>query len=122
MVYRDLAYWLQGFFEMENPTSLNEEQTAMIKEHLALCFKVETGKSKIKFDPIQNFGSCGISGFNGTCGTSGISGTSGRSGTSGTGGYDGSTQSNVNKAAVTNRVFTSNDILNTLIALSQNNH
>ncbi len=32
------VYWLQGFFEMANPTALNELQTTMVKDHLALVF------------------------------------------------------------------------------------
>lgn len=32
------VYWLQGFFEMANPIALNELQTTMIKDHLALVF------------------------------------------------------------------------------------
>ena len=28
MTSRDFAYWLQGFFEMGNPKTLNEEQEA----------------------------------------------------------------------------------------------
>lgn len=38
----NFVYWLQGFFEMANPTMLNEHQTAMIKDHLALVFVKET--------------------------------------------------------------------------------
>lgn len=32
------VFWLQGFFEMTNPRTINEQQTAMIKDHLALVF------------------------------------------------------------------------------------
>ncbi len=32
------VFWLQGFFEMANPTALNELQTTMVKDHLALVF------------------------------------------------------------------------------------
>lgn len=50
----------------------------MIKEHLALCFKVETGKSKKfdSFEELKNYGSCGTAGH-GTCGTFGTRGVSG---------------------------------------------
>lgn len=42
MTPRDFAYWLQGYMEMENPTSLNEEQTQIIKDHLKLVFDKQT--------------------------------------------------------------------------------
>jgi hypothetical protein len=43
---RDLVYWLQGFFELENPKTLNEEQTECIKRHLALVFIHEIDPSQ----------------------------------------------------------------------------
>lgn len=42
MSEKDFAYWLQGFFEIENPKKLDERQTQMIKDHLKLVFKKET--------------------------------------------------------------------------------
>lgn len=39
---QEFAYWLQGWMELENPTNINQEQTQMIKDHLALVFKKET--------------------------------------------------------------------------------
>jgi hypothetical protein len=36
------AYWLQGFFELAEPKTLNERQVAIIKEHLDLCFSKVT--------------------------------------------------------------------------------
>lgn len=36
------AYWLQGFFEMANPTTLDERQVQIIKDHLALVFNKAT--------------------------------------------------------------------------------
>ena len=36
------AYWLQGFFEMTDATSLTDQQVQMIKDHLGLVFKKET--------------------------------------------------------------------------------
>ena len=36
------VYWLQGFLEIENPTSLGAKQTTVIKDHLALVFKKVT--------------------------------------------------------------------------------
>jgi hypothetical protein len=39
---RDFAYWLQGFFEVSNAKTLNEEQVAMIRSHLETVFKKVT--------------------------------------------------------------------------------
>lgn len=39
MQSRDFVFWLQGFFEISNPTNLSEEQVGMIKNHLALVFR-----------------------------------------------------------------------------------
>lgn len=39
------AFWLQGFFELSNPKTLNEEQTEMVKKHLALVFYHEIDPS-----------------------------------------------------------------------------
>ncbi len=39
------AYWLQGYFELTNPKSINEEQTELIKRHLSLVFKHEIDPS-----------------------------------------------------------------------------
>jgi hypothetical protein len=38
MKAENFAYWLQGLFELSNPTTLNEEQTDLIKRHLQLVF------------------------------------------------------------------------------------
>lgn len=35
---KEFCYWLQGFFEMTDATSLTDEQVEMIKRHLALVF------------------------------------------------------------------------------------
>lgn len=32
------CYWLQGFFEIADPTALTEKQVKMIKEHLNMVF------------------------------------------------------------------------------------
>lgn len=34
----EFCYWLQGVFEVADPKSLTEEQTDIIKKHLALVF------------------------------------------------------------------------------------
>lgn len=38
----NFAYWLKGFFELTNTTTLNENQIKMIKEHLNLVFNKVT--------------------------------------------------------------------------------
>jgi len=38
MTSRDFAYWLQGLFELADPKTLNENQTDLIRRHLALVF------------------------------------------------------------------------------------
>jgi hypothetical protein len=39
------AYWLQGLFELGKPEALDKEQTALIKNHLAMVFKHEIDPS-----------------------------------------------------------------------------
>lgn len=51
------AYWLQGFFELSNSTTLTEEQVAMIKAHLALVFEKVTPSSYPVVD-VQTVVSC----------------------------------------------------------------
>lgn len=34
----NFAYWLQGMFELTQPKTLNEEQTALIRQHLNMVF------------------------------------------------------------------------------------
>lgn len=46
MTTEQFAYWMQGFFEIQNPKILTATQTQMIKDHLELVFKKET--------PVQN--------------------------------------------------------------------
>lgn len=41
----EFCYWLQGMFELSNPTTLNTEQTALVRKHLALVFKHEIDQS-----------------------------------------------------------------------------
>lgn len=45
MTSRDFCYWLQGVFEVVNPTELNSQQTDLIKRHLNLVFKHEIDPS-----------------------------------------------------------------------------
>lgn len=44
MTPRDFCYWLNGLFELAEPTSLSEKQTAMIKRHLKLVMTNVTGE------------------------------------------------------------------------------
>ena len=45
MTSRDFAFWLQGFFEVANPSTIGSKETDMIKKHLALVFKHEIDPS-----------------------------------------------------------------------------
>lgn len=42
---RDFCYWLQGLFELGNPTQLDAQQTDLVKRHLAMVFKHEIDPS-----------------------------------------------------------------------------
>lgn len=42
MTSNDFCYWLNGFFELSNGTTLSDEQVKIIKDHLSLVFKKET--------------------------------------------------------------------------------
>jgi hypothetical protein len=35
---RDFAYWLQGFFELYDPKTIDAKQTQLIRQHLNLVF------------------------------------------------------------------------------------
>jgi hypothetical protein len=45
MSSREFCYWLQGYFENANPTTIGEVQTDLIKRHLNLVFKHEIDPS-----------------------------------------------------------------------------
>lgn len=53
MTNRDFCYWLQGFFELNNPETLNEEQTLEIKKHLYNVFQHEC--EKIRLEDVKDF-------------------------------------------------------------------
>ena len=42
MTAEQFVYWLQGYMEMSNPSSLNMRETRIIKDHLALVFDKKT--------------------------------------------------------------------------------
>jgi hypothetical protein len=46
MTSRDFCYWLQGLFELSGAKSLDEEQTATIRAHLAMVFAHEIDPSQ----------------------------------------------------------------------------
>jgi len=51
----EFCYWLQGLFELAQPTALNEQQTEMIKKHLGLVFVHEIDPSyPAEYQPILN--------------------------------------------------------------------
>jgi hypothetical protein len=45
MTARDFAYWLQGYFEIAQPTSASTEVLTMIKKHLDMVFVHEIDPS-----------------------------------------------------------------------------
>lgn len=45
MKARDFVYWLQGYFEIGNNTTLTEGQVETVKNHLAMVFKHEIDPS-----------------------------------------------------------------------------
>ena len=61
MTAEQFTYWLQGFMETAEPKKLNEKQTKIIKDHLALVFTKVTPNytpdfSKFKYqDGIRDF-------------------------------------------------------------------
>ncbi len=48
---QEFIYWLQGFFEIVNPTSLSPGQTATIKAKLESCFEKVTQTAAIPQEP-----------------------------------------------------------------------
>lgn len=45
MTSRDFCYWLQGYFEIQDPRQIDEKQLEMIKKHLNLVFVHEIDPS-----------------------------------------------------------------------------
>jgi hypothetical protein len=46
MTPEQFTYWLKGFYELNEPESINEKQTLIIKDHLDLVFgKVTPNRS-----------------------------------------------------------------------------
>jgi len=42
MTAEQFTYWLQGYFEINDPDRISPMETKIIKDHLALVFKKET--------------------------------------------------------------------------------
>lgn len=53
MTSREFCYWLQGMFELNAPSSLNERQTKMIKNHLDMVFIHEIDPSYPEEDKLN---------------------------------------------------------------------
>lgn len=57
MTSREFCYWLQGHFELNKPTTLDAEQTEMVRKHLQLVFIHEIDPSypqKEKLDAVHS--------------------------------------------------------------------
>lgn len=50
MEAKDFVYWLQGYFEIEDPKTLSEKQVQIIKDHLDLVFMKVTPLRKTGTD------------------------------------------------------------------------
>lgn len=53
MQTRDFCYWLQGFFEISESTSLTAKEVLIIKNHLNLVFKHDIDKQYAEKDKPQ---------------------------------------------------------------------
>lgn len=42
MTPENFCYWLQGYFELVGPKTLDEKETKIVNDHLNLVFKKET--------------------------------------------------------------------------------
>jgi len=42
MTPQEFAYWLQGYFELNDSATIDDRQAQIIKDHLALVFKKAT--------------------------------------------------------------------------------
>jgi hypothetical protein len=65
MTERDFIYWLNGFFELSNPSTLDEKQVQIIKEHLALVLQKTTPTSyspniKVNLPTFPTGPQCGV--------------------------------------------------------------
>ena len=55
MTAEQFTYWLQGFIEINDPKTIEEKETQIIKDHLATVFKkVTPNNTNIWKGPLQN--------------------------------------------------------------------
>lgn len=56
MTSRDFCFWLQGFFELSNEKFLDEKQTNLVKQHLAMVFvhEIDPSMPNPKLDKIHH--------------------------------------------------------------------
>lgn len=99
MTPENFVYWIQGLFELADPKSLDENQTAMIKRHINLVFKNVTAEPDTSPDKATEIEKLLLE--------SRPSPGSGRGGTAGgSGGQGGDYQ--IYCTATTDEIFTSN--------------
>lgn len=55
MTSRDFCFWLQGYFELQNPESITEEQISIIQRHLNMVFvhEIDPSMPNKKLDQIH---------------------------------------------------------------------
>lgn len=53
MQTRDFCFWLQGLLEVGRVTQLDAEQTAMVKQHLALVFQHDPTITGVEHEPAE---------------------------------------------------------------------
>lgn len=51
MQTRDFCFWLQGIFEVGKVTTLDAEQTALVRQHLALVFQHDPSITGVQHKP-----------------------------------------------------------------------
>lgn len=58
MKSRDFCYWLQGFFELSEDSTINEKQMLEIKKHLSMVFfyEIDPSMPSKKLDIIHSGG------------------------------------------------------------------
>lgn len=54
MNYEQFAWWLHGLLEIGNPTTLDERQVQIIKDHLNLMFNKVTPNRYVKMTDIPS--------------------------------------------------------------------
>jgi hypothetical protein len=49
MTPENFIYWIQGFFEIQDPKNITEQQVQIIKDHIALVLKKDTPQYTLNF-------------------------------------------------------------------------